>query len=150
MVIVDTSCLITLDRIERLDILKSVFGEIAITEEIKKEFGHPLPDWVKIVPVRNVNYLKLLLDSLDAGEASAIAVAQENQDAFLVMDELNGRRTAEKLQLSFTGTLGVLLQAKKMGSVASVKSIIDELKEINFRVSHEVESEILRRANEIT
>ncbi len=39
MVIVDTSCLVTLERSGDFDILEKVFGEINITPEIENEFG---------------------------------------------------------------------------------------------------------------
>ncbi len=106
MVIVDTSCLITLDRIGRLDILQRVFGEIAVTEEIRKEFGQPLLNWVKIVPARNESYLKLLLNSLDAGEASAIALAQEQRRIFSngrTKWKTNGRKITTQLYRDFRG-----------------------------------------------
>jgi predicted nucleic acid-binding protein len=48
IVIADTSCLISLTKIEALGVLQQLYGEVYITEEIAGEFGEYLPDWVKI------------------------------------------------------------------------------------------------------
>jgi predicted nucleic acid-binding protein len=46
VVISDTSCLIILSKIGLMDILKDLFGEVLISEEVRNEFGEPLPTWV--------------------------------------------------------------------------------------------------------
>ncbi|MCX6160927.1 MAG: hypothetical protein NTV87_06270 [Ignavibacteriae bacterium] len=43
VVISDTSCLILLSKLNLLTILKSLFNEVWITEEIKNEFGEDIP-----------------------------------------------------------------------------------------------------------
>ena len=85
---------------------------------------------------------------LDKGEASALVLVQEIENSFLVIDEIKARKTAKKLNINFTGTLGVLLQAKILGHVESLKKIIAELKMVDFRISKAVEEEILEKANE--
>ena len=148
MVIVDTSCLVTLERSGDFDILGKVFGEISITPEIENEFGKTLPAWVKVTKVKNLEYQDFLLTLLDKGEASAIALMQEMKDAILVIDELKGRKVAAKLNLNYTGTLGILLEAKKLGHIQSVKTAIAKLKLNDIRISEAEEQEILKRAEE--
>ena len=46
--IVDTSCLILLEKIGELGLLNRFLGEITITQDIKVEFERPLPDWFTI------------------------------------------------------------------------------------------------------
>lgn len=149
VIIADTSCLITLERSDQLIILNRVFGEIFITPEIRNEFQMPLPEWVKEIPVKNKEYQKLLEKTLDKGESSAIALVQELENAFLVIDEVKGRKAAQKLGIKFTGTLGVLLEAKKRGHITSLQKMITKLKANNFRISETVEAQILRKANEL-
>jgi len=48
IVIADTSCLIVLQKIDKLFILKELFSEITITEEIAIEYGEALPEWCNI------------------------------------------------------------------------------------------------------
>ena len=49
----------------------------------------------------------------DAGEASAIALAAENQPSLLIIDDLKGRKLAQKLNLTITGTLGLILTKER-------------------------------------
>lgn len=45
IIIADTSCLIVLVKINELDVLRKLFGEIVVTPEIASEFMHELPEW---------------------------------------------------------------------------------------------------------
>ena len=41
-------CLIVLDNIDMLFILKELYGSIIITQEVSEEFGKTVPEWVDI------------------------------------------------------------------------------------------------------
>jgi predicted nucleic acid-binding protein len=56
----------------------------------------------------------LIVSQIDLGEASAIALAKEIESLLLLPDDLKARKLAAKLNLKFTGTLGVIY--KKTGS----------------------------------
>ncbi len=86
--------------------------------------------------------------SLDKGEASAIALAVEFDDCLLIIDDLKGRNFAMKLGLNITGTLGVLIDAKLQGHIASLKPVLDAIRQTNFRVSANLETIILRKVGE--
>ncbi len=83
VIIADTSCLIILDRIGHLDLLKKIFNTITITPEIHEEYGKELPSWIRIKKVRDTERTRLLLATLDLGEASAIALASEENSPLL-------------------------------------------------------------------
>jgi len=147
-VIADTSCLIALSKIEAIELLKELYEEIYITEEIAFEFGESLPGWIIIEKVKNKKYLQLLDLYLDIGEASGIALALEKVDVLLILDDLKGRKEAEKLGFRITGTLGILFKAKKVGLISELKSYIEKLKAVGFRISPKIEEHILRKSNE--
>jgi predicted nucleic acid-binding protein len=149
VIVSDTSCLILLHKIGRLDILKSVFGRIIVTPVIAKEFNERLPDFIDIQNPENLNYQRILETFLDAGEASAIALAIEFNDCLLIIDEIKGRREAKSLQLKITGTFGILIIAKEKGIINSVSEIIELIKDTNFRVSNNLVNETLRRCGEL-
>lgn len=149
IVIADTSCLIVLAKIQSIHILQKLYSEILITPEIAEEYSEQLPDWIKIKSVSNQQNQKKLEVQLDSGEASAIALAIELKDCLLILDDLQGRKVATTLKLEFTGTLGVLVRAKNAGHIASIKIILQELKKIKFRISAEVEKDILLQSNEL-
>lgn len=149
IVIADTSCLIVLDKIQALSILHKLYSEILITQEIADEYSSDLPGWIKIKSVTNLKKQKDLEVQLDSGEASAIALALELNDCLLILDDLQGRKVATSLNLEFTGTLGVLVRAKKSGYIPIIKPMLEELKKIKFRLSPEVEKDILLQCNEL-
>lgn len=148
IVIADTSCLIALSKIDAIDLLEKLYQEVFITEEIAKEFGDGLPHWIKIERVKNPKYQRLLDLYLDPGEASAIAFALDLENVLLILDDLKGRKEAERLGLTFTGTLGVLFKAKKQGIIKELKPYIENLKIVGFRISRNIEEEILKRSEE--
>jgi predicted nucleic acid-binding protein len=147
-VIADTSCLIALSKIEGIELLKELYQEVYITEEIAFEFGETLPEWIRIESVKNKKYQQLLDLYLDLGEASAIALALEKVEVLLILDDLKGRKEAEKLGFRITGTLGILFKAKKEGLITELKPYIEKLKAVGFRLSSKIEEEILRKSNE--
>jgi predicted nucleic acid-binding protein len=148
VVIADTSCLISLTRIDQLELLNSLYKEVSITKEIALEFGEPLPPWVKVVGVKDAHYMKLLQNQLDLGEASALALGLELGNVLLILDDLKGRKEAMRLGFEVTGTLGILLKAKERGFLTSVRHQIEKLTAMGFRVSPRVQEQLLRLSHE--
>jgi uncharacterized protein len=149
VIISDASCLIALDEIGQLQILKKLFTQITTTEEVKNEFGKPLPEWISVKAVTNSAKKKELNLILDAGEASTIALALENPtQTILIIDEKKGRKIAEQNNLRIIGTLKVLLLAKQKGIITSVKEVVLALSIKKFRFSKVVIDKILEEAKE--
>lgn len=147
-IISDTSCLIVLDKVAEIGILQALYGEITVTSTIAQEFGKTLPDWMTIRDAENKAYENLMQALVDRGEASAIALAVELSGCLLILDDYKARRLASSLELKFTGTFGVLVEAKLSGHLLSVRPILDKIKRTDFRLSPELEKKILDRANE--
>ncbi len=148
IVISDTSTLIILHKINELNILKLVYGELITTPEIAEEFGEKLPEWITVQLVTDEKYQRFLETQVDRGEASAIALAAEFEDVTLVLDDLKARKLALKLKLKTTGALGVIHKAKQMSIIPKVKPLIDKLLMTNFRISNNIVDEILKLNNE--
>ena len=148
IVISDTSCLILLHKINELDLLKKVYEKVSTTKEIANEFGETLPIWITIEEVEDKKYQNFLETQIDIGEASAIALASEKEKALLLLDDLKARKLAQKLNLNFTGTLGIINKAKQIGKINAVKPILDKLLSTNFRISQKIIDEILNLNNE--
>jgi predicted nucleic acid-binding protein len=144
----DTSCLILLEKIGELEVLHELFGAVITTPEVAAEFGLPLPVWVTVKPVVNRKYQSIIEASVDQGEASAIALAVEYDDCLLIIDDLKGRKFAQQIGLSITGTFGVLLEAKRAGVVPLMKPLLEKIKQTNFRLSAKLEALVLTQAQE--
>jgi predicted nucleic acid-binding protein len=147
-VIADTSCFILLDKIDALYILHELFDEIITSEKVADEFGKPLPEWIKVIEVKDQIFLNKLMEQVDAGEASAIVLASELQPSLLIIDDLKGRKLAEQLHLNYTGSLGVLLKAKQRGTIPSLRIYFERIKGTNFHISHQLLDSILKEVQE--
>ena len=143
-IISNTSCLIVLDNIGMLDVLKELYGKVFITEEVSKEFGKTVPDWIEVRKVSDNKYLKLMENFVDLGEASTIALAVETDDIVIILYDLKARKLAQKLNLKITGTIGVLVKARKRNIITSTQEVLNRLRNEGFRISDEIEKEFLK------
>jgi predicted nucleic acid-binding protein len=77
-------------------------------------------------------------------------LALELPEAIVVLDDALARRVAETLNIRLTGTLGLLLDAKKAGLIPSVRPVLDQLQALRFRLAPHTRLAILRLAGEET
>lgn len=148
IVLSDTSTLILFHKIDEFNLLQKVYGRLITTPEIAEEFGEELPGWIDIQSVSDKKYQDLLETQVDYGEASAIALAAEFDDALLLLDDLKARKLATRLNFKVTGTLGVIHKAKQMSIIDKVRPLIDKLLLTDFRIADNIIQEILRLNNE--
>lgn len=148
IILADTSTLILLKNIDFLDLLEKLYQEVSITEDIQKEFGESLPEWINIVQYENQTFYEELTQDLGKGESSAITFASENTNTLLILDDLKARKVAEVLGLEITGILGILLLAKQKQVIKTVKPYLEMLKKVNFRISKKLEEHIVNLAQE--
>ena len=71
----------------------------------------------------------LLRNSLDVGEASVIQLAPDRRILTVCIDESVGRRMARLSGLSVTGSLGILLRARREGHQLSIREAIERMRE---------------------
>lgn len=64
---------------------------------------------------------------IDAGEESVLALAR-HVGAVAVLDDGAGRKAARALGITHTGTMGLVIEAKKQGLVTSAASMLRELR----------------------
>jgi len=147
-IIADTSCFILLSNIGEFNLLHKVYGQITTTTDIANKYGEKLPDWIEIKDVTDKYRQQLLEMQIDKGESSAITLALETPDSTLILDDYKARRIAEKLHLSYTGTIGLIIKSKLMGIIPSIKPILGKIRETDFRISIEIELQALKEANE--
>jgi len=149
VIIADTSCFIILSKINELEIIHQVYGDIITTIDVATEFGEELPNWAIIVEVKDKLRQHLLEMQIDKGESSAIALALETPNSTLIIDDYKARKVAEHVGINYTGTIGVLIKAKLLGIIPSIKPLLAKIKETNFRISIELEEKALQESGEI-
>lgn len=154
----NTSPILYLYRIGILNWLPQIFDEIwvplAVVDELKDGLrrGHDVPDaanyqWLQIVNPQNMPSEWLSLD-LGGGELAAMALALENRDRVVILDDLLARRTAQAAGLTVWGTLKVLLEAKEQGITDSIAPAVDNLAASGMWISEEIRKRILELAGE--
>ena len=157
IIVSDSSPLISLAILKKLDLLEQFFDEIWIPRAVSLEIAKKGKPYSKELEKFSVNRIKevqnelavhLLLNELDIGEAEAVVLALENNIADLLIDEYRGRRLAQARGLSVIGTVGVLLQAKKKNLLREVKPELDELIRNHRRVSEKLYRKALEMAGE--
>ena len=163
-VVSNTSPLLNLAIIDLLDLLRDQFGEVLIPDAVLAELrvDEPLPGsaqlrhavdrgWLRLVHVRDQPLIALLTQTLDVGEAEAIALALETEPELLLVDERDGRRVATSLGLTVTGVVGILLRAKREGTIASLRKALVELEtRAGFRIADGLVQQALLAADEAT
>lgn len=160
IVVSDTSAIINLAMIGRLDLLRQLYNEVVIPAAVYREIvvqgaGKPgaievqTQPWFKQQPVVDTAFVSQLRRDLDEGEAEAIVLAQEISADLLLIDDQAARRHAARLGLRFIGLLGVLLEAKTAGFLATVKPSLDDLISMaGFRVRSSLYQAFLASAGE--
>lgn len=157
-VVVNSTPLIILGKINRLDILRNVYAEILIpravfdevtvrNDEASKQLK-AAGEWIRVEYIKDRSEKKMYKAKLHDGEVEVMVLAKEQNADLLVIDDYAAKKTAKYLGFSVTGTLGVLLKAKEQGEIASVAPLISEIKNNGFYISKEVEQMVLRQAGE--
>lgn len=64
-IIADTSCLIVLEKINMLDLLKALYETILVTEEVAGEYGGEVAEWVRIKQMQDRKTLEVISAFVD-------------------------------------------------------------------------------------
>lgn len=144
----NSSCLIALAAIGRLDLLKKLYGTVRIPRAVDVECRGALPDWIVVHPVANQRLATSLQLQLGPGESEAIALAVEQSAIRIILDDKKARHIARQMTLAVTGTLGVLLRSKEKGNIECVKDVIGDLEQAHFYIANDLAREVLRLAGE--
>lgn len=156
IIVSDTSPINNLAAIGMLDLLKELYGTVIIPEAVYRELTDPdFPvagstevqtlEWIQCRSVNNLTMIEALSNELDPGEAEAIALALETQADQVLIDERRGRLIAARLNLNYTGVLGVLVEAKARGLIPVVKPLLDALiNQAGFWIAQSLYDRVLR------
>ena len=157
IVVCDSSPLIALSIIDRLDILDSLFKEVLIPVSVFNEVSMEnkpeaarITEWAKkkVVSATNNQLINSFSLLLDIGEAEAMALYIEKEADFLLIDERKGRKVAAYNKINVIGSLGILLMAKKKDLLPSIKPLLNRLQQSYIRISNELYLKTLELAEE--
>lgn len=157
IVISDSSALISLLSVEKLDILGKLFETVMIPEAVYNEvFNKKVSNldlkktkFLQIEKVTDRKMVKLLKMQLGYGESEVIALALEKGIDRVIIDDKQARKVADKLGLKVIGTLGILILAKEKQVIKEVRPLVLSMMEkINFRIDRALLNKILGILNE--
>lgn len=167
-VVPDSSPLIILSKLERVDLLPELYGKVLVTPRVWEEAITK----GKAMGARDAAYLEKVAQEnrfersrltelekelaqrlgeeggVDLGEAEVLAVAQ-SRHALAILDDKGARAMAVGLGIAHTGTAGLLFEAFRHGflSYQELLDLLEGMAKIAW-VSPELLAGILRRAGE--
>lgn len=151
-VVSNSSPLIALARIERLDLVPNILQSVLIPPAVAREIAPSipiLPRWVSVqAPAKPLSGLTSR-GRLGDGEWEAIALAIEVGAAAILIDDRPARRLAEGAGLNVVGTLGLLLEAKRARHIETIRAEPDRLLETSFFLSQQLYDQLVRIAGEL-
>lgn len=161
LVLSDASPLIALSRVQGLDWLRSLFGEVRMPPDVRSEVlpGRGLSGEADLEDALASGWLQVTepaprtpeLPDLDEGEAACIRFALAHEGpVLLLMDERAGRAVAKEYGLRVAGTAAVIGMAKQRGLVPLAREVFAGLHAAEFRIAPEVITTVLRRVGEYT
>ena len=123
IVVSDTSPILNLARIGRLELLPALYHQVIIPEAVYEELTVSKADlppgidlssepWLTIATPKDQARVQKLREDLDPGEAEAIVLAIERRADLLLVDERRARQIATAAGLTVTGLLGTVAEGK--------------------------------------
>lgn len=145
----NTGPLIALAKVDRLRLLKSLYGEVFIPTAVYRElFAKPGDETRRLDTALDDNTIRVhtpfgpvtpppAVASLGAGEAEAILLSLE-RSLPLLLDDRAARNAARSLGVRLTGTAGVLIEAKRSGLVEAVRPVLADIRNRGYWLSDEL------------
>jgi len=157
-VVSDASPLIALARIDCLELLPKLYGNILIPAEVYEEIvvaGAGLPGagqitearWIEVSPVNDAAAVAEAVrrTGLGAGEVSALVLAKEVAAGLTLLDERRARRYAKAEGLEVIGCVGILETLHRRGLLGDLRGAYARLLDREFRIDKRTLQESLAR-----
>ncbi len=149
MIISDSTALIILFDLDRVELLENLFEIVYITpivlDEISVKYPVILPSFMKVKKLKDDELFNTLKMLLDLGESEAIALAKE-KNLTIIMDEKRGRKIAKEMGLKVIGLLGVVYLNVKKGFLTKdeASTFLEDAIEHGYRISRKMLDDILK------
>lgn len=154
----DSSALIALGKIDRLDLITGLPGVFHVPHAVKKEIlSRKPPDPASLWPldkncparvVRTPLDRAVLSWDLGAGESETICHCLRHRGCVAVLDDRMGRRCAKAMGVQVKGTVGLLLWLKEQGKLDKIKPVLGSLSKSGFHLDPAVFKLALKLAGE--
>jgi predicted nucleic acid-binding protein len=160
---VDTSALIAFSSIGRIDLLLGCVGEVLIPDAVYREIVTQGIGWRNALEAQQrlaegeglrrvsvkASELRSQFPALGNGEREVLALGRVRK-CLLVIDDLRGRKAALALGMdgNLTGSLGILLKAKRTGQVPAIAPLIRKIQERQIYYASNLVASVLKEVGE--
>jgi len=150
MIVSDSTTLIILFDLDRIELLENLFDMVYITpivlEEISVKYPLVLPSFMSVKRLKDDELFNSLKMLLDLGESEAIALAKE-RELSIIIDEKRGRKIAKGMGLKVIGLLGVVYLNVKKGFLSREEAIsfLDDAITHGYRISQKMVDDVLEQ-----
>ena len=150
--VINASPLILLNKIGRLYLLNELFDSIFIPNSVLREIDPVNASELKVglsglsfipLEVSNVIAVRGLLGRLHIGEVEVMVGAIEKSVSTVILDDNAARNKAKQLGLEVTGTVGILLRARRLGLISDIGPELNKLISVGMYLSDELIMKIL-------
>ena len=158
-VVCNNSPIVALWTLDMLSLLRDLYTEVLIPEEVKNEFlavermtrqqALKNAPWITTVTLTTPLDTSAYPKGIHRGEAAVFDLAKEHGTRLLILDDKDARRYAKRIGLPVTGTVGILLEAKRSGFVKAIKHLLDVLIENGVRLQASLVNDALQEAGEL-
>ncbi len=160
--VIDTSALVALSEIARLDLLRARCGRVAVPWAVRREVVDQgegwreaavgqaeilSGEWLETVEVEDSRDLRRLKLVLGAGEAECLEFARVGRIG-AILDDQAARREAKRLNLDFFGSIAVLAWSKEQGLVQRVRPLVEGMRRNGIFLSESLVAGFLARLDE--
>ena len=153
MIIGDSSALVALATMDRLDLLEKIFDKIYVPQAVYDEVSISYkPQSVKLKEflANKVEIVKLDISKmgLGQGELEAIALYKSKEADFLLIDDRRAKNFAKLNGINVIGSLGVMMLAKDKGLIDSLRDDLEKLVNSSLFISQNLIDRVLFEVGE--
>ncbi len=155
ILIADSSALIALSIVDKLDILEKLFGEVyiprAVYVEVSQENKNKSQELSlycrdRVLDISSEINFNI---SLGLGESEAVMLYKEKNADFLLCDDKKAKKFAQNFDIKVIGSLGVLLKAKEAELITKISPLIQTLKSSQIFIDDKTCEIVLNMAGEL-
>jgi predicted nucleic acid-binding protein len=155
ILIADSSALVALSIVDKLDVLEKLFGEVyvprAVYDEVSKKNkaeSYKLANYCKdkVLDIQSSANFNI---SLGQGESEAIVLYTEQDADFLLCDDKKAKKFAQSFGLKVIGSLGILLKAKEAELINEIAPLIEILRGSRIFIDDKTYALVLGMAEEL-
>jgi len=148
MIIGDSSALIALSVVNKLELLEKLYKNLFVPQAVYDEVtqvGRPQSDKLKRflqsrVKVVDINIKKV---GLGLGELEAITLYKELDADVLLIDDNRAKKYAVLNDVKVIGSLGILIKAKEKGYIDKVKPFLNDIMKSEVYISDKLVAKVL-------